>query len=396
VEVAVEEYNRRSDNRFLKLFLSQCVAIQEYGDTEIKGESMFARNLSDLREDVLSYLLQLERLQAEFAGLTFITLVPLFVLPVIKSTAIGMLPELSGFYSGTLGHVLPAVFLVGTILIYSIIVEMQELDARGNKNRWLWQLEKSETVTALMNCWERRHYGKAMQQKKMLRRSGEMITPRLFFMEKIMYMCATVVIGVFVLLWAKKNEESIGGGESLVLLLLGAVAYWIPEIRIRYRKSLMQMNMLSEVTQFQSIIMMQMFIPDITVLRILTTLEQFAYIFRASIQDCINEYSYSVQGALQRMKKAESYEPFRRLCDKLLAVDKIGIVRPFEEIVQDRLYFQKQREADTYRMIKKKSNYAKIIAFVPVLLIMITYLILPYGVEAMRQFNVILEELNQI
>lgn len=158
----------------------------------------------------------------------------------------------------------------------------------------------------------------------------------------------------------------------------------------------MQMNMLSEVTQFQSIILMQMYIPDITVLRILTTMEQFAYIFRVSIQDCINEYSYSVQEALQRMKMAEGYEPFRRLCDNLLTVDKIGIVRSFEEIIQDRMHFQKQREADTYRMIKKKADYAKMIAFIPMLLIITTYLILPYGVEAMRQFSMIMEELNGI
>lgn len=396
VEAAVEEYNQSSENRFLKLFLSQCVAIREYGDTEVKDESMFVRNLCDLREDVLNHQLQLERLRVEFAGLSFITLVPLLMLPIMRSAAIGMLPELARFYNGTLGKVLPMVFLAGTIMIYNIIVEMQELDARGDNSRWLWQIEKCGMVAWLLNRWERRHYGKAIQQKRKLRRGGEKITPRLFFLEKVVYMYVAVVFGILVLLWAKKGGESIAWYEGIILLLCGIVSYWIPEIRIRYRKSLMQMNMLSEVTQFQSIIMMQMFIPDITVLRILTTLEQFAHIFHASIQDCINEYSYSVQGALQRMKGAESYEPFRRLCDKLLSVDKIGIVRSFEEIVQDRLYFQKQREADTYRVIKKKSGYARIIAFIPVLLIVITYLVLPYGVEALRQFSMILEEINRI
>mgnify|MGYP003522618823 CR=1 FL=1 len=158
----------------------------------------------------------------------------------------------------------------------------------------------------------------------------------------------------------------------------------------------MQMNMLSEVTQFQSIIMMQMFIPDITVIRILLTMEQFAMIFRKSIQDCINEYSYSVFDALSNMKASESFEPFRRLCDNLMTVDKIGVIHSFEEIVQDREHFQRQREADTYRMIRKKSGQAKLIAFIPMLLIIITYLILPYGMEAMRQFSVIMQELSGI
>lgn len=396
VEAAVEEYNRISGNRFLKLFLSQCVAIQEYGDTENRGESVFVRNLSDLREDILNYLLQLERLQVEFAGLTFITLVPLLLLPAIRTTVIEMLPELSGFYGGTIGHILPVLFLVGTIAVYGIIVEMQELDAHSHTNKLLRTLDKNRYISAVLNCWEKRNYGRMIQQERKLRCAGEMIPARLFFLEKVLYMGATVALGIVVLVWAKKGRTGILWYECIVLLICGMGAYFLPNVRVCYRKSLMRMNMLSEVTLFQSIIMMQMFIPDITVLRILTMLEQFAYIFRASIQDCINEYSYSVKSALQGMKSAEHYEPFRRLCDNLLTVDKIGIVRSFEEIVQDRMHFQKQRDADTYRMIKKKSDYAKMIAFIPMLSIMITYLILPYGIEAVRQFSLILEDLSRV
>ena len=182
--------------------------------------------------------------------------------------------------------------------------------------------------------------------------------------------------------------------EIGIILLCALLAYEIPDLRLWYKTALMRMNMLSEVTQFQSIILMQMFIPDITVLRILTSMEQFAFIFRSGIQECINEYSYSVEESLSTMREAESYEPFRRLCDNLLMVDKIGIIRAFEEITQDREHFQKQREEDTYRMIRKKAGQAKVLAFVPMLTIMFSYLIFPYGVEALNQFSAIMQELN--
>ena len=126
---SVEEYNRLSGNRFLKMFLSQCVAIQEYGDCERNGESIFIRNLNDLRADILNYLLQMDRLQLEFSGLTFITLTPLLALPVIRSTAIATLPELASFYDGASGVILQVVYLLVTVAIYAAIVEMQELDA---------------------------------------------------------------------------------------------------------------------------------------------------------------------------------------------------------------------------------------------------------------------------
>lgn len=397
IEMAVEDYYRTTSNRFMKLFLSQCVAIQEYGDTERNGESVFVRNLSDLREDILNYLLQLDHLQLEFGGLTFITLVPILTLSVIRSTAIATLPELDRFYSGTSGIILPVVYLVGTILVYSVILEMQELDVQNQSvYRILQRLGKCKWISNMLDCWERRHYGNVIGKKRKLQKAGESIVPRYFFLEKMLSFVLTAVTGAGILVYAKGSDKCIQWWELCVLVLIGIIAYQIPEIRLKYRTALMQMNMLSEVTQFQSIIMMQMFIPDITVLRILLTMEQFAMIFRKSIQDCINEYSYSVFDALSNMKASESFEPFRRLCDNLMTVDKIGVIHSFEEIVQDREHFQRQREADTYRMIRKKSGQAKLIAFIPMLLIIITYLILPYGMEAMRQFSVIMQELSGI
>lgn len=397
IEEAVEEYNRSNENRFLKLFLSQCVAIQEYGDTERNGESVFVRNLSSLREDILNYLLQLDRLQLEFGGLTFISLTPILVLPLIRTTAIATLPELFSFYHGTEGTVWPVIYLVTTALVYSSILEMQELDAkRKTLYALLQRLGMKKYIAAMLNYWERHHYGSIILLRRRLRRAGEQIAPKYFFLSKILGFCLTVSVGGVVLIYAKGKNEQLMLLETCILLLIGVLAYFIPDIRLRYRATLMRMNMLSEVTQFQSIIMMQMFIPDITVLRILMTMEQFAVIFRQSIRDCINEYSYSVTYALSNMKESENYEPFRRLCDNLLTVDKIGIERSFEEIIQDREHFQRQREADSYRMIRKKSGQAKLIAFIPMLLIMVTYLILPYGMEAMRQFSVIMQEINGI
>ncbi len=470
----VEEYNRLSGNRFLKMFLSQCVAIQEYGDCERNGESIFIRNLNDLRADVLNYLLQMDRLQLEFSGLTFITLVPLLALPLIRSTAIATLPELAGFYNGAFGVILPVVYLLVTIAVYAAVVEMQELDvAVSKKHRILYRLERSRAVTAWLDTWEKRNYGKVQKQKYRLRRAGETMSPRLWMLEKAVYLCMAVVLGAGLFLYAHEKERTrliseAVGMESIsqavtgkqqeemaviipqlvekyckaevvtyedlldevrqetqlterlaefaakecaqriqeyrnchmkwyefgTILLYALLAYGIPDLRLWYKTALMRMNMLSEVTQFQSIIMMQMFIPDITVLRILTSMEQFAFIFRSGIQECINEYSYSVEAALTDMKEAERYEPFRRLCDNLLMVDKIGIIRAFEEITQDREHFQKQREEDTYRMIRKKAGQARLLVFVPMLTIMFSYLIFPYGVEALNQFSAIMQELN--
>ena len=206
---SVEEYNRLSGNRFLKMFLSQCVAIQEYGDCERNGESIFIRNLNDLRADILNYLLQMDRLQLEFSGLTFITLTPLLALPVIRSTAIATLPELASFYDGASGVILQVVYLLVTVAIYAAIVEMQELDAGLSKrHQMLHCLERNRAITVWLDAWEKRNYGKVQKMKRRLRRAGESMSPRLWILEKAVYLCVAVVLGAGLFLYAHGKERN--------------------------------------------------------------------------------------------------------------------------------------------------------------------------------------------
>lgn len=474
VKDAAEEYNQSSSNRFLKLFLSQCVATQEYGDTLHDGESLFIRNINDLRADILNYLLQLERLQLEFAGLTFITVIPVLTTDAIKDVAIEMLPELEAFYSGAIGVLAPPIFLCITILIYIVIIKMQELDAgeSGGKKSVFAVLARVRAISNVLDVWEDKNYGKVIKQRERLRRAGERISPRQWLLQKVSFALMAFFVGIWLFSVSHYREREVlststdniaslssaatlkqveqmkevtirvvnhykdveGVGELTLLndikqvidsnvladvvakecmrriteyqdsylkwyelvfvLILSVGAFYIPLLLIKYKESLMKMNMLSEVTTFQSIIMMQMYIPDITVPTILTSMEQFALIFRASLQDCINELSFSWQDALENMKEKERYEPFGRLCDNFIIADKIGIGLAFEEIAQDREHFQKQRDLDTERMIKQKSGRAKLIAFIPLVVIILAYLIVPFGVESYHQFTVIMNELK--
>lgn len=476
VKDAAEEYNQSFANRFLKLFLSQCVATQEYGDTLHDGESLFIRNINDLRSDILNYLLQLERLQLEFAGLTFITVLPVLATDAIKNVAVEMLPELEAFYSGAIGALAPPIFLCITVLIYIVIVKMQELDAGGapDKKSVFAVIARLRGISNALDVWEEKNYGKVIKQKERLRRAGERITPRQWLLQKVSFALVAFVVGVCLFSVSHYREREVlrtstdniaslssaatlrqveqmkevvvavvdrykdveGVGEITLLsdikqtinsdvladvvakecmrriteyqdsyvkwyeivcvLIISIAAFYIPVLLIKYKESLMKMNMLSEVTTFQSIIMMQMYIPDITVPTILTSMEQFALIFRAALQDCINEFSFDWRDALESMKEKERYEPFSRLCDNFIIADKIGIQLAFEEIAQDREHFQKQRELDTSRMIKQKSDRAKLIAFIPLIVIIAAYLIVPFAIESFNQFSVIMQELSMM
>lgn len=475
VKKEVGRYNDEHYSKYLKLFLSQCVATRTYGDTVVGDTSLFVKNLSAIRNDILSEVLQKQKMQAEFTGLTFITVIPVLTLPLIKASAINTLPELTSFYKGPFGLIFPTAFLIITAVIYLMIVKMQELEAENRSTHaFLLALSFAPGIRNVLELYEKRNYGKTLKTGKFLKKSGETLTPRLFFLEKFLFLSISFVIGLVIVFSAKERQRNnlltdVSGIETLsssatltdisdmekavikytdkykrdktvtygqiaeeirrdtpitsgivtdelakeifkrteeyknvyvkwyeLLIVIGIslLCSLLPSALVRYKATLMKMNMLSETTKFQSIIMMQMYIPDITVIDLLESMEQFSFIFKSSIESCINDYAFRGTKALLDMKEKEAYEPFRRLCDSFLVCEKIGILKAFDEIASDREHFTKQREFDVEQMIKKKSQTAKLIAFIPVLLVMIGYLILPYGIESVRQFSGVLKEIN--
>ncbi len=54
------------------------------------------------------------------------------------------------------------------------------------------------------------------------------------------------------------------------------------------------------------------------------------------------------------MKDSESYEAFKDFCDNLISIDKVGVVKAFDEIQTDREYFMKKREQDREENLARK------------------------------------------
>lgn len=195
----------------------------------------------------------------------------------------------------------------------------------------------------------------------------------------------------------KYRAHSFKWWELLICLALSVVSYYLPYWMLLFREYILKMTMEDEVKQFHTIILMLMHIDRINVEDILHWMEQFAEIFRPSIQKCINNYEYGDRQALEQLMIDEPYPPFVRIVENLIsAADKITVEQAFDELKLEREYYQEKRKQDNEIMVNKKGAWGKFIAFIPMGATIFLYLLVPFILVSAKQLINFSEEINKI
>lgn len=185
--------------------------------------------------------------------------------------------------------------------------------------------------------------------------------------------------------------------ELLACIAFSAISYNIPYWMLIFRERILKISMEDEVKQFHTIILMLMHIERINVEDILQWMEQFADIFRTSLQKCINNYEYGDRPALEQLIIDEPYPPFVRIVENLIsAADKITIEQAFDELKLEREYYQEKRKQDNEIMVNKKGMWGKFIAFIPMGATILLYLLVPFVLISAKQLINFSEEISKI
>ena len=145
-----------------------------------------------------------------------------------------------------------------------------------------------------------------------------------------------------------------------------------------FQKILRKLEIENEVMQFQTIILMLMKIERVNVEMILEWLERYSNIFREPISKCVNNYEAGAWEALEELKSEINFEQMLRIIEGLQsAVEKIPIREAFDELDNEREYYQAKRKESNERLIKRKGMIGKVIGFAPLVLLFVGYLIVP-------------------
>ena len=182
------------------------------------------------------------------------------------------------------------------------------------------------------------------------------------------------------------NNSYIKFWHVLVSLLCAIVAYYMPTLLLIIRNKIREMEKENEIMQFQSIILMLMYIDRIDVQTILEWLERFSYAFKEPIATCLNNYEAGAEAALEQLKEDVPYKDFQRICEQLIsAVERIPIRDAFDELETERSFFHERRKDANERLIQKKVTYGKVLGFAPMVLLIGGYLVAPLMIVSIMQ-----------
>ena len=174
--------------------------------------------------------------------------------------------------------------------------------------------------------------------------------------------------------------------EVIIAFLIAWIAYFVPNITLFIKNKIRALEKEDEVMQFQSIILMLMYIERVDVQTILEWLERYAYAFKEPISTALNNYEAGAIEALEDLKDAVPQKDFRRIVEALIsAVERIPIRDAFDELETERSFQYERRKDTNERVIQKKTTMGKAIGFTPLIILVAGYFVGPLLLVSIMQ-----------
>lgn len=174
--------------------------------------------------------------------------------------------------------------------------------------------------------------------------------------------------------------------QVVIALIAAWIAYMTPTFVLIIKNKIREMEKENEIMQFQSIILMLMYIDRIDVQTILEWLCRFSYAFKEPIATALNNYEAGAEEALEELKESVPYKDFVRIVEQLQsAVERIPVRAAFDELETERAFFHDRRKDANERLIQKKVTMGKALGFTPMVLLIGGYLVAPLMIVSIMQ-----------
>lgn len=152
----------------------------------------------------------------------------------------------------------------------------------------------------------------------------------------------------------------------LIAIVAGIFGWFVPEISLRLRKTLVQFEEVEDVMQLQTM-MLALSQTTMDVSEVLYWLERQSTIHRAPLAYALQEYTSDPELALERLKYAVGSTDFKRLVAKLeTAVYTLSLREAFSDMVLDKEQLLRIREMAQDEVIRAKQQNAKLLANAPI------------------------------
>lgn len=386
---ALTEVNFPEHLKYVRLFGIQCQSAIRYGSGKKGAESVFVKNMTELRRDVQNECYQRVQAKYLFAGMGVVAALPVVFLPFIEWFGKITMEELQKFYESRTGSIIVAVFVILTICCYVALCMIRQTDKRvyqrprfverffsGNSMRWITEYCKGSRLEKI---------GERYLEKVGIEASGMQFWT--------LGGSIAIVLGVtfFILLQGIPMEEQLFVSVlgEITGIVLGAGFY-------SYIGYLRRLGADVEILNLQAMILLLIDVPNLTLMKLLDTLGSYGELYRKKLLRCADAYAAEDVKSLEQLFEEEENPAFRQLAGRILASERVGLKAAFSEMAADRHFFREQLKLDMEQERKEKAANAQVIAFLPMMFLMFAYLILPFLVVSLEQMGQIFKEMEQI
>ena len=390
-----EVYEELAPNHFFLTFYALCETVIFYGDKKINGKSLFLTNIGYLKEDINIEILKREKTRALFMGLLGVTIFPVFSIKLIEQWGIHNMPELQGFYFEIAGAITTVIITAVTLVIYHVIMKLKyPIDFDRHKSQWVEEFLDIQWINQLLMKRISKKYHYYYSRGQMLKSIVYPYNIKELMGKQIMNGIITFIIMLTLLTSIGLFRISIMGvtyGGFLLGMIIAVcssvIAYHYETINIIIRKKMLEINREEEVVRFQSIILILMYMDRVTVELIIEWMEQFALVFRNNLEMIADSLVYDGIQAFYKAKETISFLPYERILDCFIASDRVGISEAFSDILLERIYYIEKHKQENEVILNNKAVVAKTIAFIPLCLVIIAELIVPFVYFGLKQLS---------
>lgn len=386
-------YKKEVINSYYYQFIVFSYLTMEYGD-DIE-HSHYRENLSFLKQQIFLWLLDREQLSHYFAGLAFVILLPVQFLKAIKLWADYNLPELERYYQGEYGNISRFLLLLLTVLCYQVLMLLwSENKVSFHTHDIMKEISEQKYIKQYYDFWMEHHPKKVKQLSELLRRSSARISLKEFCLIRDCINGLTMFISFVFLAPVCALSGFYFFVSVLLLFSLLVITYYLPEIYLIIRIRLMFKEKEDESYFFYAITQIFASVGKGDAADVLEWLEAGSIIFTPTIQNCMDEFAFDNESALDKAKMDEPFPPFMKLMDALKLSEQVGMVQAVRPLGMEVKHFLEKRKQDNWISTGNKGVLGKFVAFIPMMCTIGIYLIIPFVLESLTQLREYLEQLQ--
>lgn len=380
-----DNYADVAPNSYFLMLYILCRSNYIYGDQFNKEGSHFLINLSSLKEQVSEEILRRKKAKALFAGLEEISLATIFTIRPVEYWAISNLENLSVYYHSKTGRLSSLIIYFFTFLVlYLIQFFHYENSYHKGGNYIIQKISNIDFISCNLIQFINKQRAYANKIYRFLLVTNSPYSCKEFLCKQMLYILAGIILGCFFF------------GIHIAAIGMGVLCGLAPLVKLLFLKEWMRQNQEEEIVRFQTVILILKDVDEVSVDIIFEWMCKTAFYFREGMESLLGRIGFMGEKLIYELEEEMNYPPFSKLLKGFIACDCLPICQVFSYLEVDRKYYLKKQKQEKELWLNDTVSLAKVLAYLPMFLVVILKLIIPFVIEGMSRLSLYSEGIQSI